>query len=626
MKNLTLSLLLVCFASHLFAQENYAASQILPTLLRNANIVVRQYDATLTIKNKAEATYTEHKVITLLNDGASKSNTEVFYYDDLQNIEDLEAAVYDGYGTLVRKIKKKDIKDLKPFEKFVNDGRCKIIEFPRLVYPYTIEYTITWQFNGIFQFPMFAPQTDAKESIQHARFSVETPSGYNIRAKEYFVPAACKTGKYQWTFTNVPPLSNEPFMISSELPLPRIILAPSQFSIEGYEGEMSEWKTFGQFINTLNKGRDNVPEATVQKIQQLTADCTDDVCKVERVFGYLQESTRYFYIGLGIGGWQPMEAKDVDNYKYGDCKALSNYTVALLGAVGVKAHYCLVLALPHKQHGLDTSFPSNHFNHAFVCVPLANDTIWLECTSQTISCGYLGDHTDNRPVCLISDKGGTIVRTPVYDETKNTTVQHTTLTLATDGSAMLHSDDVYRCLSMDELGWTESSAEARKKALYASVALSDFEISRDTIVLKKGRFPELRHELDLTVFKYAAASGKRLFVPAVALAPKVSIPAMDSVRRYSVQATSRGYTQENHLIIKVPEGFSLENGIEPIEYNSVFGHYRLDITNEPGQLVVHRKLVMNNSLQSKDKYTEFVNFCKNISKADKTKLVLAKGT
>jgi hypothetical protein len=51
------------------------------------------------------------------------------YYAFLK-IEDIEAAVYDAEGTLVRRLKRKDIEDVMPFQQYVDDVRYKLLRFP----------------------------------------------------------------------------------------------------------------------------------------------------------------------------------------------------------------------------------------------------------------------------------------------------------------------------------------------------------------------------------------------------------------------------------------------------------------------------------------------------------------
>jgi hypothetical protein len=627
MKNLILSFLLAGSFCPLAAQTDYAVSNIPTALLANANVVVRQYDLTLEVLNKGEAIETEHKVMTILNAKAEYLTDQYFYYDKIQVIDDIEGTIYDASGKQVRKIKKKDIFDGKADEHFVNDNRIKLIQFPRSAFPFTIEYTVVTRHKGLMFYPVFRPQTKAGESVQTANLNIIMPEGLDVRIKERNVPPGAKLSTTHWQFHDLPAIQGEPYTPDAFYPLPMVMLAPTKFRMEGYDGDMSSWESFGQFIGKLNEDKDKLPAETVEKLKQMTADCPDVACKIERVYAYLQTNTRYFFIGLGIGGWQPMPAKDVDEFKYSDCKGLSNYTVSMLRAVGIPAFYALIRAEASEKDSQYPDFPNPFFNHVIACAPIGKDTIWLECTSQTGSCGFMDDFTDDRPALLITPDGGKLVRTPKYDEKSNTIHRSTRLTLEPTGSALLQSQDVYRGLTASlQAQWAEMHEDTRKKELYEALSLSDFEIKTADIKLKKGRLPEANRTLELAVPKFASASGKRLFVPVVALAQKVQIPPMDSLRKYPVQASSRSFSTQDDLVIVVPEGYSLENGVEPIRYSSPFGTYELTITNEPGQLVVHRKLVLFDTVQPKEQYETLVNFFKNVAKADKTKLVLAKGT
>lgn len=623
--------LFVCFLcwhamANLQAQNEYAVTNISDSLLQYANMVVRKYDIEFEVLNKGAAISTEHKVITLLNEKAQTENTQSFSYDKIKKIEDIEGAIYDAYGKLVRKIKKKDISDEKMLEYFVSDGRVKTLEFPRMAFPYTIEYTIKTAFNGLMFYPVFIPQTSPSESVESAAFILKMPPDLEVRTKEINVPAGCKTQPFQWQFKQLKAFPTEKFALDRERPFPIIISAPTLFTLEGYDGDMSGWNSFGRFIWSLNEGKEAIPLATLEKLKTITADCRDDRCKVERVYHFLQENTRYFFVGLGIGGWQPSPAKEVDEFKYGDCKGLSNYIVSMLNALGLPAYYVLIRAGEDEKHNQWPDFPNAWFNHVIACAPVGIDTIWLECTSQQTSCGFMSNFTDDRPALIITPQGGKIAKTPRYDASINTIRRTTTVQLAPDGNAVITTNGVYRAIAQQPLEpLVDKHDEEQKKALYNHIHLKDFEITAVDLRQKKGSIPELDLMLQLKAPKFAAASGKRLFLPVCAMSETLNVPPMDTMRRFSIQADSRGFTEEDELIIQLPEGFILENAVQPIHYATDFGTYDLSISNESdGMLVIKRKLMLNDSIQPKEKCKQWIYFLKQVVKADKTKLILAK--
>jgi transglutaminase-like putative cysteine protease len=72
-----------------------------------------------------------------------------------------------------------------------------------------------------------------------------------------------------------------------------------------------------------------LPEETKAKMRALIGDEKNPIMKAKLIYDYVQQKSRYVSIQVGIGGWKPMDASDVDRLGYGDCKGLTNYTKAL---------------------------------------------------------------------------------------------------------------------------------------------------------------------------------------------------------------------------------------------------------------------------------------------------------
>ncbi|MCB0533094.1 MAG: DUF3857 and transglutaminase domain-containing protein [Saprospiraceae bacterium] len=608
------------------AQDAWPVSSIDPELFGNANAVVRLYTCRFEVLNSGEAVETELRVVTLLNENAASETEQVFTYDNIVRIEEIEGAVYDASGQLVRRIRKKEIEDVKYLEYFVNDNRMKVLHFPRLAYPYTIEYKVVRRYNGLMFYPLFEPQGAPDQSVEVARFEVQMPTGLELRYKERNVPENSKIGPSHWEFLNLKAYDPEPFTPEGHNHLPAILTAPSLFSLEGYDGDMRNWKSFGQFIQALNTGKGNLPAATVEKIRQITADCQDVVCKARRVYAYLQDNTRYFFVGLGLGGWQPMPAGEVDRTKYSDCKGLSNYMVALLRAAGVEGYYTLIRATAEAQKAQFPDFPNAWFNHVIVCVPAGSDTLWLECTSQTESFGFLSDFTDDRPALIITPDGGQLTRTPKYDESVNVIQRTTRIDLTPDGSAAVHSEAVFRGIAQNlPASLAAVSQEQQRQYLYDRLPVGDFDIKTLTFERKNDRLPEVRQTLEINLPRLATPSGKRLFLPLTIFSEKqIAPPPAGSKRRFPVQAHARGVTEEDELFIALPEGFALENPVPEIALSAPFGQYTLSLQVEEHVLHVRRRLVLTPAVCPKEQYETLVEFLQNVAKADKTKAVLVR--
>ena len=349
--------------------------------------------------------------------------------------------------------------------------------------------------------------------------------------------------------------------------------------------------------------------------------------KIKKVYEYLQENTRYVGVQLGIGGWQPFKASFVDEKKYGDCKALSNYTKALLKATGINSYYTLVKAGGNEPDIL-YDFPSRQFNHVFLCVPLESDTVWLECTSQTNPFGYLGSFTSDRHVLLITEDGGKLVRTPTYKTAQNKKTTVADVYIDKEGLAKVSATINCSGLQFENnyfYQYVNESYDKQKKWLYQTLDISGVIIDEFSLSAAGEIVPEGTMNLDLSVPKYASVNGKRMFIQPNILSKSGYIPDKVEERNSNVYIKNSGWDSDS-IVFHIPEGFHIEFKPETIDIESEFGAYHSEITLEENKVTLLRTFKLEAGTYPPEKYEDLREYLRQVVKADKSKIVFVNRT
>jgi hypothetical protein len=606
----------------------YNAHDISDDLAQDATVVIRKFASEYFVKGGGKAVYKQHVVATLLREGTASSyyGAPHVSYNKLMSVKSLQAFVYDGNGKLIKPLKKSDMPDLKYYDIGVDDARFKLLNFPRSAYPYTIEYKVEYEISQTMWIYPFEPQLDNTVAVEHATFKAATMDATPLRYKEINIAKENKVkmdgNTYSWHLKNIKAFKVPSFTPLTESFLPQILVAPNTFWVDEYKGDMTTWQDYGKFMYTLNQNRQDLSQTTIDFVKKLVSNCPDTLCIIEKIYTHLQNTTRYFSIQLGIGGWQTIIAHEVDSKKYGDCKALSNYMVSMLAAVGVKGHCVVIRAGDPTQY---EDFPNPFFNHEIACVPVGKDTIWLECTSQKLAFGYLGSFTDNRLGVLFGEKGGKAVFTPKYDEKVNTVHKNSLVILDSVGNATIQVTNRYAGIEAEAMQPVfEADEAARKKHIYYYLDVKHFDIKHLDYKMNKTRIPSVEETLDLSVEKLASVNGKRLFLPLNLFSVWNKIPSGDSTRLYEVQADDRGFTQIDSVYFQLPAGFKMESKYAPIALESEFGRYEMRVTMVGSSILFLRKIVLNNKILPKEKFMVLNDFLRQVIKADKSKLVLVK--
>ncbi|MBN8823863.1 MULTISPECIES: DUF3857 domain-containing protein [unclassified Spirosoma] len=619
-----------------WAQTEYKADAIPASLKENAHSVIRQHETSFTIKAPGEAVRRVHTVVTVLDKEADDDATIVVGYDKLSKVTELEGALYDENGKLIKRLKKSDIEDYSTLSdyNFFDDQRIKAAKFPRQpTYPYTVEFTVETTERNLMFYPTWVPLKKEHVALEQATYSVSIPAGLALRYKEMNIPTAgtvspsADGGKtYVWKLTNRPALELEPLSPPSWEQLPIVYTAPTDFEVQGYKGKVTSWSDVGRFYYTLNTGRDAIPADLRQRIQELTKNETTTVGKVRKIYSFLQDQTRYVSIQLGIGGWQTIEADKVAASKYGDCKALTNFTQALLKNVGVTAYPALVKAGDNEPDAL-VDFPSFQFNHIILCVPDGRDTLFLECTSQHGQPGYVGDFTGNRHVLLITPDGGRLVKTPSYRSADNLQQRRISIVLTDQGDATADVRTRYTGLQQDDYGQVihGMNRDEQRSWLLKRIHVPTFELTGFSFLEQESSVPAVTETLSLAVRKWATPSGNRLFLPlnlmsALSLATPMLQPRQSAVDL----GPNYDFEDSDTITYQIPKGYTPEFAIKPVAVDSKFGQYTAQVDVDGDRIKYVRHITMHGGRFPASTYTEWIDFRKKVAKADRMQMVFVK--
>jgi hypothetical protein len=630
--------MLVALCSSYTLAQSFDIANIPEQLKSNSDAVIRVDETVFTIENQSNGKQEKYWAVTILNErGEEMHNRFVAYYDKLSKIKKIEGRIYDAQGKLMKTLRASEISDIgvSAFGNDVGDARVKVAEFGKkaYAYPYTVEFRYVSESSNMMFYAVWSPYQMERTSIEKTSFTVLAPENFPFRRKEISIGKAIETNCpsnqkcYKWTLENLPAYENEPNQ--PEEIHPCVMTAPTAFEVQGYQGTINEWADIGKFYYALNRERDLLPEAIKAKAKDLVKEDTDLKLKVKKLYEYLQSNTRYMSIQLGLGGWQTIPATEVAAKGYGDCKALSNYMKALLNAAGIPAYQALVAAGPDAIIAYP-DFPCMRFNHVITCVPLLNDTLWLECTSQTNSMGYQGSFTGNRKALVIKPEGGQLVNTTIYHPSDNKQLRKATIRVQEDGSAEANVTTVYTGIQQESRHalMTELNSENQKKWLLDHIRISSFDLNGFSFSERKSLVPAVTEELKLTVKKMASQSGTRVFIVPNLMTGFMEVPLTDSERKADLYLDPDRYDFQDTdtLIYKLPATLVLEHLPAPVKISSKFGDYSKETLVKDGQLMHYRSVTVRSGTYPKADFKEWADFIKKVIKSDKEAVVFISKT
>lgn len=609
--------------------DNYIALLAPQDLMTKVNAIVRYDNQRIEINAIDDMVVHTKRIVSIYNKYGDKHANSLEFYSDNSSIKTIEARIYDSSGNEIRKIKKNDFTDNSAVSggTLYSDSRIKYYDYTPISYPYTIEFISEVRHNTTAFIPQWRPVTGYFLGIEHAEYKIENHSGIPLKIKKENIDnnQVVEVSENHFTIKNLPGVNYESYSPSLVTFTPNVKPALTKFNMNGVEGLNTNWKDFGKWVyGELLTGTDILPQSAIDDVKALTEGVEDKIERAKIVYKYMQDKTRYISVQIGIGGWKPMLADDVNTLGYGDCKGLTNYTKALLEAVDVPSYYTLVFG-GRNILDIDDEFSSAQGNHAILCVPNDGENIFLECTSQTNPFGFSAGFTDDRVVLLVKPEGGEIVRTKRYEADES--IQNTIANIIMDDTGGFTAD-----VNVKTTGFQyslhegiENKTERDQHNYYKNywdninnITIENIDIvnDKDTVILSEN--------VKLSATNYASKSGDRLIFQPNMFNRVTTIPSRYIDRKLEFKI-DRSFKDTDEFIIQLPQGLKVEAMTDAKEIKSQFGTYSFKIeTLENNKLKYTRTYILLKGNYPKEDYKAFRDFRKQIVKNDKSKIVLIK--
>lgn len=611
------------------AQNEYPVTAIPESFKKDAYAIVRYEQTHFVQKDINNATEEVTKVITILKESGKDMANLYIAQDQFRELKSFSGEIILASGKVLKKIGKGDLTTTAYSPHLASDDMLTYYHCSSPSYPFTVKYKyeIKWK-NGIAWYPVYAPG-GFYMAVEKSEHRIQFPATESIRCKSNFLAPEPekylqeKDSVYVWKCENFPPVTREPYAPDAYTLFPVVYIAPGNFCFDKICGNMSDWKKLGVFLTQLLDKRDVLPTTIIDKVKEMTAGITDEKEKIKRIYEYLQSTTRYVSIQLGIGGFQPISAFDVAKTGYGDCKALSNYMKSMLNVVDIPSDYAIIHT--EKERMFKDFSSLNQANHVILLVPLKNDSIWLECTSRNSPFNFVHSGIAGHDVLLINGENSRLCKVKDIPETMNTEENYVFLQIKPDASIRSSVKSIYKNhIIVNWMDFVLNKSEKDKiNFLEEELNIQKPQISNIQAQYVKTSHPEIHVSYNIDAERYANQTGNRLFVPANPLRNRLGKSFVSSARELDIHIRTPEY-QMDSIVIDIPGGYVVESNPQPIALQTAFGSFSSSVEEKENRITIVQQINIPTGQYRTELYNEIKDFFKKIDTNLRGQIVLRK--
>ena len=622
-----------------------AASGNPPIYAKDVPAVVLHDEQQVTLDRDGKLVTVENYAVKILSrEGRNFAIARAFYLSSFSKVRDMNGWIIRPDGSTKEYGKKSILDIIADQDDVYNEGRIKVIDASDdvdagFIFGYTVVtedtplfYQDNWSFQG-------------RLPTMLSRYTLNLPAGWKASSTSFnhsnIAPQINGTS-YTWELRNLAPIPPEPLSPSVRNIAPRVAVnyAPEN-NAQTVNRAFADWTAVSQWATGLHDSQVIVDDAVAGKARDLTANAKTELEKIKAIGTYVQ-NLQYISIDIGVGygnGYRPRPSNTVLSRGYGDCKDKANLMRAMLKALKIEAYPIAIYSGDAEFVREEWASPSQ-FNHCIIAVKISDETksptvinhaklgrlLIFDATDQFTPVGDLPDYLQGSYALIIAGEKGGLSKMPITPPEFNAWERNVEVNLTGDGNIKgiirerangqpsTYARRLFRSLSVSEFnktieGWLTRGATAAsliKLTPKDNQTNAGFDMDVEFSAPGYGQLMQNR----LLVFKPAIVNRTN------------SVDLTEKLRTHSVMLDAESFSET--ATFNLPSGFVVDEMPDAVSLETPFGKYTTNYEAKDGKLVFTRKLVINRTTVSVEKYNSVKDFYSKILAAEQSPVVLLK--
>ncbi len=616
-----------------------------PTYPKDVPAVVLHDEQQVTLERDGKLRTVENYAVKILSrEGRNFAIARAFYLSSFSKVRDMNGWIIRPDGSTKEYGKKSILDIISDQDDVYNEGRIKVIDASDdvdagFIFGYTVVtedtplfYQDNWSFQG-------------RLPTMLSRYTLNLPAGWKASSTSFnhsnIAPQVNGTS-YTWELRNLAPIPPEPLSPSVRNIAPRVAInyAP-ETGVQTVNRAFVDWTAVSQWASGLHDSQVIVDDAVAGKARELTENAKTELEKIRAIGNYVQ-NLQYISIDIGVGygnGYRPRPSNTVLSRGYGDCKDKANLMRAMLKALKIEAYPIAIYSGDAEFVREEWASPSQ-FNHCIIAVKISDGTnaptvinhaklgrlLIFDATDQFTPVGDLPDYLQGSFALIIAGENGGLSKMPVTPAEFNAWERQVEVNLTGDGNIKgiirehangqpsTYARRLFRSLSGSEFnktieGWLTRGATAAsliKLTPKDNQAAAGFDLDVEFSAPGYGQLMQNR----LLVFKPSIVNRTN------------SVDLTEKLRTHAVMLDAESFSETTTF--NLPSGFVVDEMPDAVSLETPFGKYTTNYEAKDGKLVFTRKLVMNRTTVSVEKYNSVKDFYSKILAAEQSPVVLLK--